>query len=64
MQHPLEVEHIPKKNKKIISNENIKANIYKIQPNGSLICGYFCVGFIAFMLKFVRLYQFIFSKRV
>ena len=53
MQHPLEVEHIPKKKKKkkIISNENIKTNIYKMQPNGSLICGYFCVGFIAFMLK-------------
>ena len=26
-------------------------NIYRIQPYDSIICGYFCIGFIAFILK-------------
>ena len=26
-------------------------NIYKIQTHNSIMCGYFCVGFIDFMLK-------------
>ena len=29
---------------------NIKANIYHIQANDSVMCGYFCIGFIDFML--------------
>ena len=44
------VEHIPKEIKKFISNKNIKANIYRIQANDSIMCGYFCIGFIDFML--------------
>ena len=35
---------------KIISNKNIKANIYRVQANGSVMCSYFCIGFIDFML--------------
>ena len=45
------VEHIPKEIKKFISNKNIKANIYRIQANNSIMCGYFCIGFIDFMLE-------------
>ena len=45
------VEHIPKEIKKFISNKNIKANIYRVQANYSIICGYFCIGFIDFMLE-------------
>ena len=26
-------------------------NIYRIQAYNSIICGYFCIGFTAFMLK-------------
>ena len=26
-------------------------NIYKIQAYSSIMCGYFCIGFIDFMLK-------------
>ena len=44
------VEHIPKEIKEYIGNKNIKANIYRVQANNSIICGYFCIGFIDFML--------------
>lgn len=44
------VEHIPKKKKKIIRNNNIQSNILRIQAYNSGMCRYFCVGFIGFML--------------
>ena len=44
------VEHIPKEIKKFIGNKNIKANIYCVQANDSVMCGYFCIGFIDIML--------------
>ena len=44
------VEHIPKEIKKIISNENIKTNIFRIQAYNSIMCGYFRIGFTDFML--------------
>ena len=45
-----EIEHIPKEIKKFISNKSIKANIYHVQANDSIMCGCFCIGFIDFML--------------
>ena len=45
------VEHIPKENKKIIENKNIITNVYRIQAFVLIMCGYFCIGFINFMLK-------------
>ena len=44
------VEHIPEEIKEFIGNKNIKANIFRIQANNSIMCGYFCIGFIDFML--------------
>ena len=44
------VEHIPEEIKKFIGNKNIKANIYRVQANDSVMCGYFCTGFIDLML--------------
>ena len=44
------VEHVPKEIKEFIGNSNIKANIFWVQENNSIICGYFCIGFIDFML--------------
>ena len=44
------VEHIPKEIKEFIGNKNIEANIYRVQANDSIMCGYFCIGFIDFML--------------
>ena len=60
------VERFPKEITKLIGNKNI-TNIYGIQVNDSIMCRYFCIGFINFMLKgksFVRLYQFIFSNQI
>ena len=44
------VEHIPEEIKEFIGNKNIKANIYRVQANNSVMYGYFCIGFIDFML--------------
>ena len=45
------VEHIPKKIRQFIGNENVITNIYRIQAYDSITFRYFCVGFIDFMLK-------------
>ena len=45
------VEHIPKEIKKFIENKNSITNIYRIQAYDSIMCRYFCTGFIDFMLK-------------
>ena len=45
------VEHIPKEIKESVKNKNIKTNIFRIQANDSVMCRYFCIGFIDFMLK-------------
>ena len=44
------VEHVPEEIKIFIGNKNIKANIFRVQKNGSVMCGYFCIGFTDFML--------------
>ena len=46
-----EVEHILKEIKTFIKNGNIKTNIFRIQAYDSIMCGYFCIGFIDFMFK-------------
>ena len=45
------VRHIPNRIKKIIGNKNITTYIYRIQANNSIMCGYFCIVLIDFMLK-------------
>ena len=45
------VEHIPKEIKTLIANKNIKTNIIRIQAYDSIMCEYFCIGFIDFMFK-------------
>ena len=48
------VEYILKEIKKIINhtsqNKKIISNIFRIQANDSVMCGYFCTGFTDFML--------------
>ena len=44
------VEHITKEIKTFINNKNIKINIFRIQAHNSVTCGYFCIGFINFVL--------------
>ena len=45
------VENIPRDIKKFIGHKNIITNIYRKQAYDSIICGYFWLGFINFMLK-------------
>ena len=52
------VEHIPKEIKTFIGNKNIKTNIFRIQAYDSIMCGYFCIGFIDFMLAGKTLTEF------
>ena len=44
-------EHIPKEIRKFIGNINLIINIYRTQAYDSIMRGYFCIGFIDFMLK-------------
>ena len=39
------VGHVPKE----IGHKNIKTNTFRIQADNSVMCGYFCIGFIDFM---------------
>ena len=53
------VEHIPKEIKASIDRSlSIAANIFRIQAYDSIMCGYFCVGFIDFMLAGKNLTEF------
>ena len=40
------VEHIPKEIKKFTENKNIKANIFRVQENGSIMGGYFVLDLL------------------
>ena len=44
------VRHIPKEIKIFIDKSIVVTNIFRIQPYSSVICGYFCIGFIDFLL--------------
>ena len=44
------VEYVPAETKEFIWNKNIKTNIFGVQANNSVICGYFCNGLIDFMI--------------
>ena len=58
--HSLGVEHIPVEIKKFIENKNIITNIYGIQAYDLIMRGYFCIGFIDFMLIGKCLQKFVF----
>ena len=36
---------------KSIGNKDIRTNIFRIQDNNSIMCGYFCILFIEYMLN-------------
>ena len=52
------VEHVPEEIKKFIGNKNIKANIFRVQANNSIMCGYFCIGLTDFMIAGKKLTDF------
>ena len=48
---PIHEINFPIEIKIIIGNKNITTKIYGIQANHSIICGYFSITFVNFMLK-------------
>ena len=52
------VEHVLEEIKEFVGNKNIIANIFRVQANNSVMCGYFCIGFIDFMLSGKKLTDF------
>ena len=52
------VEHVPEEIKEFIRHKNIKTNIFQVEANNSIMCGYFCIGFIDFMLVGKKLTDF------
>ena len=52
------VEHVPQEIRIFINNKNIKTNIFRIQACDSIICRYFSIGFIDFMLVGKTLIEF------
>ena len=55
------VEHIPEEIQKFVGNRNITTNIFKVQAHNLVMCRYFCIGFIDFMLKKLLEYTNLFS---
>ena len=49
------VEHVPEEIKEFVGNKKIKANIFRVQANDSVMCGCFGTGFIDFMLAVKKL---------
>ena len=45
------VEYIPREIIKFIARKKLITNIYRIQAYDSIMCGYFCIGFINFMFN-------------
>ena len=43
------VEHVPEEINKVVENKTI-ATIFRVQAKNSVMCGYFCIEFIDFML--------------
>ena len=43
------IEHISKEVKKFVNDKNIIASIFRIQAYGSVMCRYFCIGFIDYI---------------
>ena len=53
------VEHIPKEIKAFIDRSlSVTTNIFRIQVGDSIMCRYFCIGFINFMLAEKTLTEF------
>ena len=61
------VEHVPEEIKEFIDrpsssasqNKNINVNIFRVQANNSVMCGYFSIGFIDFILSSKKLTDYI-----
>ena len=45
------VEHVPEEIKRFIRHKNTKTSIFRIKAENSILCGYFCILFVDYMLK-------------
>ena len=45
------LEHVPKEIKNFIGSKNVKTNIFRIQANNSIMCGYYCIRFTNFIIQ-------------
>ena len=52
------IEDIRKEIKTFTINKNMKTNIFRIQANNSVMCGYFCIGLIDFTFSGKTLIEF------
>ena len=52
------VEHNPEEINEFVGNKNIKANIFLVQANDSIMCRYFGIGFTDFMIAGTKLTDF------
>ena len=52
------VEDVPKEIRTFINNKDIKTNIFRTQAFDSIMCGFFCIGFIDFMIAAKTLTEF------
>ena len=52
------VEHIPKEIKAFTKKKSITTIIFRIQACDSIMCGYFCLGYIDFILARKTLTEF------
>ena len=57
------VEQIPKDIRCFTGTKNMQTNIFRIQAYDSIMCGYFCIGFLlhACRQNFDSLYQSVFA---
>ena len=58
------VENIPKEIKSFIGKKYIITNIYRMQAYDLIMCRYFCIVFINFMLKGKRLLDYTSSENL
>ena len=60
------VEHIPKEIKIFINKSTFVTNVFRIQAYDSIMCRYFCIGYIDFMLaeKTLTDFTYLFSPNI
>ena len=49
--YSFDVGYVREEIKKFIGSKNIKAKIFPLQGNNSIMCSYFCIGFIDSFLQ-------------
>ena len=54
----LQILIVPEEITKFVGNKNIKGNVFQLQANYEVMCEYFCIGFIDFMLAGKKLTDF------